>query len=63
MNSIVQSAQARHPGQFMRHVSSAEAEYQRACAVFGHDSAEAMAAWSHWQAMRRVMQTSAPVSQ
>ena len=28
MNSIVKSAQARHPGQFMRHVSSAEAEYQ-----------------------------------
>ncbi len=62
MNSIVTSAQARHPSRFIRQVSSAETEYQRACGVFGHDSAEAMAAWSHWQAMRRVMQTRSPVS-
>ena len=62
MNSIAKSAQASHPSRFLRHLSSAETEYQRARGVFGHDSAEAKAAWREWQDMRRIMQTQALTS-
>ena len=62
MNSIVRSAQASHPNRFVRQLLSAETEYQRACGVFGHDSAEAKAAWYEWQGMRRIMRASAQIS-
>jgi hypothetical protein len=59
MNSIAKSTQTSHPSRFMRHLSAAATEYQRARGVFGKDSAEAKTAWCEWQEMRRIMQAQA----
>ena len=53
MNSIVKSAQSSHAAKFQRLLLDAETEYFRTCGVFGHESAEAKAAWHIWQGMKR----------
>ena len=60
MNSIVKAAQTGQPSRFLRQLSSAETEYQRARGTFGYDSAEAMAAWHLWQSMKQMLQAHEP---
>ena len=53
MNSIVKSAQGFHATRFQRQLLFAETEFYRVCSVFGHESAEAKAAWYERQGMKR----------
>lgn len=54
MNSIANSVDARLAAKFRNHVLAAEAEYHRTCGIFGHESAEALAAWHYWHGMMRL---------
>jgi hypothetical protein len=54
MNSIANSVDTRLAAKFRNQVLAAEAEYHRACGLFGHESAEALAAWHYWHGMKRL---------
>ena len=60
MNSIVKSAQNVHAARFQRQLLVAETEFHRVCSVFGHESAEAKAAWYEWQGMKRAIRVHTP---
>lgn len=60
MNSIVKSVHGVYAARFQRQLLAAESEFHRICSVFGHESAEAKAAWREWQGMKRVFRSLTP---
>jgi hypothetical protein len=55
MNSIAQSARASYAAASQRQIPDAATEFRHACRVFGHDSADAKAAWNRYCGLKHTL--------